>query len=79
MSVVGPKSPFDLLPATSGLRLTTDIIRPARWGGFAPISDRTGTNEATTRRNLLTQRFTAVGTLIASGAPCCVAGVSAGL
>jgi hypothetical protein len=29
---------------------------------------RTGTNEATNRRNLLTQRFIAVGALIASGA-----------
>ena len=40
--------------------------------------NRTGTNEATNHRNLLAQRFTAVGALIASGAPWCVAGISAG-
>ena len=82
MSQMGQKRRFDLLPATSGLRRTTDIIRPARWGPVRankrPCINRTGTNEATNRRNLLAQRFTAVGALIASGAPCCVAGVSAG-
>jgi len=41
--------------------------------------NRTGTNEATNRGSLLAQRFAAVGALIASGAPWCVAGISAGL
>ena len=42
-----------------------------------PCINRTGTNEAANRHNLLTQGFTAVGALIASGAPWCVAGISA--
>ena len=41
--------------------------------------NRTATNEAVNRRNLLSQRFTAVGGVIASGALGCVAGISAGV
>ena len=37
----------------------------------------TGANEATNRHNLLAQRITAVGALIASRVPWCVAGISA--
>jgi hypothetical protein len=41
--------------------------------------NRTATNEAVNRRNLLSQRFTAAGGVIASGALGCVAGISAGV
>ena len=70
-SAPGQKRRFDLLPATSGLRRTTDIIRPARWGPVRankrPCMNRTGTNEAANRRNLSAQRFRS---------PWCVAGIS---
>jgi len=65
---MGQKRRLELLPATSGLRRTTDIIRPARWGPVRankrPCINRTGTNEVTNRHNLPAQRFTAVGELI---------------
>ena len=38
MSQMRQKLRFDLLPATSGLRRTTDIIRPARLVRFVPLA-----------------------------------------